>query len=154
VQSLGQPVDTAVRDLEDRTLSRLHGGVSKIVYLSATRNYNTGEYQHEGLAQRFGASIAQDALARCHETVFHDLLETSLQDLVEQLRAYIESTGAEQQKVLHSWRQLEAYRVLIPVNCDPLSADYFITNLRIALEALRLDARSDRPNLPTSLPQQ
>ena len=129
-------VEAAVRDLEGRTLAHLQGELTKLVYLSSTRDYNTGEYQHEGLAQRFGAQAAQLALAQCHETAFQDLLYTSLSNLVAQLATYIDSTGADREKVLNSWRQLQAYRVLIPGTCDDLSADLFITNIKIALEAL------------------
>ena len=127
-------------DLEARTLAGLRGDVSRVVYLSGTRDYNTGRYQHDGLVLRFGESAAQTALARCHEAVFQDLVNCGLQSLVAQLAAYIESTGADQARVLDSWRRLEAYRVLIPSNCDSLSADCFITNIKIALEVLRLGA--------------
>ena len=129
-------VEAAVRDLESRTLAHLQGELTKLVYLSSTRDYNTGEYQHEGLAQRFGAQAAQLALAQCHETAFQDLLYSSLSNLVTQLATYIDSTGADRERVLNSWRQLQAYRVLIPGTCDQLSADVFITNIKIALEAL------------------
>jgi hypothetical protein len=129
-------VQKAIRDLENRTLANLRGGLAKLVYLSSTRNYNTGEYRHEGLAQRFGDYAAQAALARCHEAAFRDLVDCGLETLVDQLSAYIESTGAGKEQLLNSWRQLEAYRVLIPAACDGLSADFFISNIRIALEIL------------------
>ncbi len=141
-------VERAMRDLENRTLARLNGDLSKVVYLSATRDYNTGEYRHEGLEQRFGSAAAQFALARCHQAAFQNLLECDLGSVVAQLTAYIESTGAGKERVLESWRQLEAYRVLIPVTCDSLSGDFFISNIKIALEILRLDmaaARGDSP---------
>ena len=129
-------ITLAVRDLESRTLAHLHGEVTKLVYLSSTRDYNTGEYQHEGLALRFGGQAASIALERCHEATFRELLQASLAQLVAELARYIESTGAQKEKVLESWRQLQAYRVLIPRTCDALSADFFITNIRIALEVL------------------
>ena len=138
--ALQLPAESAIRDLEARTLAGLHGDVSRVVYLSGTRDYNTGQYQHDGLALRFGESAAQTALAKCHEAVFQDLLNCGLERLVAQLAAYIESTGADRERVLDSWRRLEAYRVLIPGNCNPLSADCFITNIKIALEVLRLVA--------------
>jgi len=131
-------------DLEARTLAGLRGDVSRVVYLSGTRDYNTGRYQHDGLVLRFGESAAQTALTRCHEAVFQDLANCGMEALVAQLAAYIESTGADQARVLDSWRRLEAYRVLIPSNCDSLSADCFITNIKIALEVLRLGAPTDR----------
>ena len=131
--------ERAVRDLEERTLAGFPTDLSKLVYLSATRDYNTGEYRHEGLAQRYGAAAAQAALARCHDAAFQDLLDLSLESLAGQLTAYMESTGADKERVLESWRQFEAYRVLIPVTCDPLSARLFISNIKIALETLKLD---------------
>ena len=137
-------VEAAVRDLEGRTLAHLQGELTRLVYLSSTRDYNTGEYQHEGLAQRFGEQAAQLALAQCHEAAFQDLLNSSLSSLVAQLATYIDSTGADREKVLNSWRQLQAYRVLIPGTCDDLSADLFITNIKIALEALGSGAAPHR----------
>jgi hypothetical protein len=135
-------LEAAVRDLETRTLANLRGGLTRLVYLSSTRDYNTGEYQHDGLAQRFGAEAAQRALAKCHEAAFQDLLYSGLPVLVEQLTVYIDSTGAEREKVLQSWRQLQAFRVLVPGTCDDLSADFFVSNIRIALEVLGLPAVS------------
>lgn len=132
--------EAAVRDLETRTLANLRGGLTRLVYLSSTRDYNTGEYQHDGLAHKFGAQAAQRALAQCHEAAFQDLLGSSLPVLVAQLAAYIDSTGAEREKVLHNWRQLQAFRVLVPGTCDELSADFFVSNIRIALEVLGLPA--------------
>ncbi len=129
-------IEAAVRDLEDRTLAALPGSLTRLVYLSSTRDYNTGEYQHAGLADRFGTEIAQRALARCHESVFAHLVRLSLSELVLQLAAYIESTGAEREKVLNTWRELQAYRVLMPASCDELSADFFASNVRIAVEIL------------------
>jgi len=131
-------LDAAVQDLEDRTLAELKGELTRMVYLSSTRDYNTGEYQHAGLADRFGSEIAQRALARCHETVFHGLVEASLAELVRQISTYIESTGAERDRVLDAWRRLQAYRVLIPESCDDFSAEFFASNIMLALEALRM----------------
>lgn len=129
-------IEAAVQDLENRTLAELRGGLTKLVYLSSTRDYNTGEYQHAGLSDRFGSDAAGSALARCHEAAFQELLYTSLAELVNQLARYIESTGAEREKVLDAWRRLQAYRVLIPGACDDLSARFFVSNVKIALEAL------------------
>jgi len=132
-------IEAAVDDLQSRTLGALSTDLTRLVYLSSTRDYNTGEYQHAGLADRYGAAAAQKALARCHEEVFQSLLATGLRDLARQLEEYIASTGAEQEKVLDAWRRLQAYRILIPAGCDEWSADFFASNIKIALEAVRLE---------------
>jgi hypothetical protein len=131
--------EAAIRDLEDRTLTNLPGKLTRLVYLSSTRDYNTGEYQHAGLADRFGAVTAQKALQHCHESVFEEILAMDLADLVQQLAQYIETTGAERDKVLDTWRRLQAYRLLVPAGCDELTADLFASNVKIALEVLRID---------------
>lgn len=136
-------LNAAVQDLQDRTLADLNGDLTRLVYLSSTRDYNTGEYQHAGLADRYGSDTAQHALALCHETTFRDLLDLNLANFVGQVAAYIESTGADRDRVLNAWRQLQAYRVLVPGTCDELSADFFASNVRLALEALRTGQRAD-----------
>jgi hypothetical protein len=130
-------MDSAIQDLHDRTLANLPEVLTRLIYLSSTRDYNTGEYQHAGLADRYGPDTAQQALARCHQAAFENLLYTDLADLVRQLAAYIESIGAERDQVLDAWRGLQAYRVLIPNACDDFSAELFTSNIKIALEALR-----------------
>ncbi len=147
-----EKLDAAVQDLQERTLADLNGDVTRLVYLSSTRDYNTGEYQHAGLADRFGAAAAQHALARCHETAFRDLLEATLADLVSQLAAYIASTGAEHDRVLDAWRRLQAYRVLIPESCDEFSSEFFVSNVKIALEALRVQPPANREHSPIAPP--
>jgi hypothetical protein len=136
-------LDAAVQDLYNRTLGPLNGDLTRLVYLSSTRDYNTGEYQHAGLADRFGSDTAQHALALCHETAFRDLLDLNLASFVGQVAAYIESTGVDRERVLDAWCRLQAYRVLIPGTCDELSADFFASNVRIALEALRTAQQAD-----------
>lgn len=132
-------MEAAIQDLHDRTLANLPEVLTRLIYLSSTRDYNTGEYQHAGLADRYGPDTAQKALAGCHQAAFENLLYTDLADLVRQLAAYIESIGAERDQVLDTWRGLQAYRVLIPNACDDFSAELFTSNIKIALEALRAE---------------
>jgi hypothetical protein len=132
-------MEAAIQDLHDRTLANLPEVLTRLIYISSTRDYNTGEYQHAGLADRYGPDTAQKALAGCHQAAFENLLYTDLADLVRQLAAYIESIGAERDQVLDTWRGLQAYRVLIPNACDDLSAELFTSNIKIALEALRAE---------------
>ena len=51
-------VGQAVTDLTNRTLSRLPGDFSRLVYLASSRDYNTGQYYHDGLAFHFSESVA------------------------------------------------------------------------------------------------
>jgi hypothetical protein len=133
-------VDVAVRDLEERTLASLHGGLARLVYLASTRDYNTGQYQHEGLARTYTLDAAQQALRRCHGAVFRSLVFTGLAQLLDEIRAYVQSSSGPNQ-VVDAWRRLEAYRVLVPAECEGLAGELFVSNIRIALEVLHSGPR-------------
>ena len=49
------PVQEAYEDLLQRSLSRIPCDLGRLLYLASTRDYNTGNYHHDGLADRFAA---------------------------------------------------------------------------------------------------
>jgi hypothetical protein len=138
-------LSAAVEDLKKHSLASLHGDVARLVYLSATRDYNTGKYYHDGLAARFTQEIASQALAACHQEVFQRMVEAPLQDLVSYLEEYI-SADSQEDEVISTWLTLEPYRVIIPLTCDPLSAKLFCSNLMIALVILESRAKNRPKN--------
>jgi hypothetical protein len=145
--------DAAVRDLEERTLASLRGALSKLVYLASTRDYNTGRYWHEGLALTYSPEAAEAALRRSHEKVFREAARLSLADLAQEIEVYFQSTGEDRERVLGTWRKLEAYRVLMPAGSDGLAEELLVSNIRIALAALdpsgsEWRARSGEQRLP------
>jgi hypothetical protein len=148
-------VQKAVRDLEGRTLTKIPGDIAKLVYLCSTRDYNTGRYYHDGLSIFFGAEVANAALARCHDSTFQVLLYKSLSQIVDSLARYFEATGQPRDHVLQVWQKLQAYHVLIPAGCDSLSAEFFLSNIKIALAMLNQRDRGKPPNLEPArvLPQ-
>jgi hypothetical protein len=115
----------AADDLRRRTLAQLPLALERLIYLASTRDYNTGLYHHEGLAQRYSDAAACEGLANCHRESFQELLSASLEELVRQLHAYAASIGA--------WKELEPYRVAVPVGTDPLAAEFVFSNLKVAL---------------------
>jgi len=131
-------LEAATEDLKKRTLAGLPGDVSRLIYLASTRDYNTGQYYHEGLASCFSEEVAARALAACHQEVFKFLAFGPLENLVQELDIYVRSTPARPEQVLETWRKLEPYRVTLPSGCDRLSAEFFFSNVRIALLILEL----------------
>ena len=107
------------------------------------RDYNTGLYYHDGLAARFSQEVACEALADCHREVFRQLVGCSLENVVCQMEAYMESTHTSPGEFLAAWRKLEPYRVAVPVEADPLSAQLLFSTFKIALAILeaRLNPR-------------
>jgi len=136
-------VKKAVRDVESRTLAKIPGDIAKLVYLCSTRDHNTGRYYHDGLSMTFGRDVADEALARCHDNTFKKLLYKSLAEMVDSLESYFDATGQPRERILHNWQKLQAYHVLIPALCDSLSAELFVSNIRIALAVLN---HRDRPS--------
>jgi len=110
------------------------------------RDYNTGLYYHDGLASRFSQEVACEAMADCHREAFRELVGCSLENLVGQMEAYMASTHTSPADFLAAWRGLEPYRVAVPVESDPLSAQFLFSSFKIALAILesRLNPRSVR----------
>ena len=126
----------ASEDLRIRTLSYTFGSLDRLIYLASMRDYNTGLYVHEGLAARFSPEVACEALANCHRECFRELISLELQGLTEQLELYMRSTGTAPGDFVRSWKDLEPYRVAVPVGTDSLAAQFLSSNLKIALAIL------------------
>jgi len=130
-------IEPAITDLRNRTLSRLTGNFSRLVYLASSRDLSSGHYSHDGLAYHLGENVASKAMAACHAEIFHRLVYCSLEELIEELRNYISSTSVRQKDFLRSWTHLGSYRVTIPSECDETAAEIFLSNVKIALAILQ-----------------
>jgi hypothetical protein len=129
-------VIAASEDLRRRTLAQTSSPLDRMIYLASMRDYNTGLYVHQGLAARFSAEAACEALADCHQECFRELIFLGLKDLTEQLNVYMQSTGTGADDFLRTWRELEPYRVAVPVGTDSLVAQFLFSNLKVALAIL------------------
>jgi hypothetical protein len=142
-KELGE-VNAALADLRRRSLADISRPLDRLIYLSSTRDYNTGVYHHEGLAAQFSEVAACEALARCHFEAFMEMSSAPLGDLVKQMEAYIASTHTHPADFVSMWKGLEPYRVAIPVDMDPLLTELLFSNFKLALAILesRLNSRS------------
>jgi hypothetical protein len=136
-------VVAAADDLRRRTLVEMTQPLERLIYLASTRDYNTGLYYHQGLAARFSEEAACEALAGCHREAFEELVEASLEELVQELESYLRSTHVAPGDFIAAWKGLEPYRVAVPVGIDSLSSELVFSNLKVALAILesRLTAR-------------
>jgi hypothetical protein len=141
-------VQQAADDLRRRSLSEFPRPLDRLIYLASMRDYNTGLYYHDGLASRFSQEVACEAMADCHREAFRQLVGCSLEDLVAQMEGYMASTHTSPADFLTAWKGLEPYRVAVPVESDPLSAQFLFSSFKIALVILesRLNQRSGEPN--------
>jgi len=131
-----EDVEAARRDLEDRSLGKIRGDLGRLVYLASMRDYNTGEYHHEGLAYMFTESVAGKAIASCHREVFRRLVLCSVKELVEQLEFYARTNCSSSSELARVWAKLQPYRVTVPLECSPLAGRFFFTNIKAALAIL------------------
>lgn len=130
-------IKAAVEDLCGRTLSTLTGEVAQLIYIASTRDYSTGRYCHAGLECEYTREIAECALEICHKDVFQRLVLRPLQEMTELLDAYVKNIPERDAgQFFETWRKLQPYRVLVPADADPLTADLFISNLSLAVEIL------------------
>lgn len=146
-------IQAAIADLKRHTLPGLPGDIGRLVYLAATRDYNTGRYYHEGLAHLYTQEFAARALQECHNDVFQDLVRSSIEDLLVQFELYVRSGCAQANEFIDFWEKAEPYRVAIPLTSDPISAQLFNSNVKIALAILRHRENTPRNNSPVSLRQ-
>lgn len=131
-----QDARKAYDDLWRRTLSKITGGLNRLVYLASMRDYNSGRYHHAGLETSFGFHAAGLALEAAHHEVFWKLAQASLEQLVEELELYVRNSGESPEELLATWRSLQPYRIAMPLGVDPLAAHLLLSNLKLGLEVL------------------
>ncbi len=149
-----EDIEAARRDLENRTLAKIEGDFARLIYLASMRDYNTGEYHHEGLARQFSESLARGAVACCHQEVFRRLVLCSMRELVEELEIYVRSNGAAFSQLVHVWDKLQPYTVAVPLECSPLTARFFAMNIRSALAILQSRQLRSHPDPRSASPRQ
>jgi hypothetical protein len=132
-----QEVERLVRDFEDRTLAKVNGHFSQLVYLASLRDYNTGRYHHYGLETRYAAEVVDEGLRQCHVRLFEDLVGLPLREQTEDLLNFFESLKEDKTRLVEVWKRLKSYQILPPEGCHPLARELFDTNLEIILRILR-----------------
>jgi len=140
----------ALEDLECRTLSQIPCDFARLIYLASMRDYNSANYHHEGLVARYGHAQARDALQSSHRDVFRKLVSLSLESLVTELEAYVRASHEAPHGLIHAWQELEPYRVAVPMEADSSMVQLFLSNIRLALEVLRLRQEQGQASRPTS----
>lgn len=130
-------MNNAYDDLLRRTLSSIQSDLARLIYLASTRDYNSGVYHHEGLSARYGPESTRVALRAAHKDIFYKLIGLSLEELVNELEIYVRISREAPTGFIHTWQELEPYRVAVPMEVDSTMVQLFLSNIRLALEVLR-----------------
>jgi hypothetical protein len=114
----------------------LPNDLSRLIFLATLRDNNSGHYYHPEVAQRFSADLADQAMLACHRQIYEQVVGLALEDLVEELDAYIANARAPKERLIESWTKLRAYRATIPMDTDPISAEIFFMKVGVAVAIL------------------
>jgi hypothetical protein len=114
----------------------LPNDLSRLIFLATLRDNNSGHYYHPEVAQRFSAEVADQAMLACHRQIYEQVVALALEDLVDELDAYMATVRAPKERSIESWTKLRAYRATIPMDTDPISAEIFFMKVGVAVAIL------------------
>jgi hypothetical protein len=137
-------VDLAIADVKSRSLGSISNPISQLLVIASSRDYTTGEYYHDGLAFAFGEEIASAALYRLHCELFDYLVFLPIEVILDHLKKYILSAADSPQVTLRNWIVAKPYSVLHPNNCDPITANLFAMQIKLALELISEEVKSQQ----------
>jgi len=126
-----------VQDFTLTTLAGIPGEFGRLTYMASLRDLSSGRYEHAGLAALYPDEAMQQALQLCHEQIVERALETPLARQETDLRGCLERMPGGLCATVAHWRQMEAYRVLMPERVPGYLKELFCSNLRALLEILQ-----------------
>ena len=114
----------------------LPNDLSRLIFLAILRDNNSGHYYHPEVAQRFSVEVADRAMLACHHQIYERVVALPLEDLTDQLDAYMATVRAPKERLIESWTKLRAYRATIPMDADPISTEIFFMKVGVAVAIL------------------
>jgi hypothetical protein len=135
----------AIQEIERDFLEVIQEDIARLIFLASTRDYQTNRYQHDVMAFLYSEEMTDEALAACHRKVFDRVSITPLSELVWQLNNYLYSVIMPQSEVIKLWRKHTPYHILPPRECDPLAAEMFLSNVKVALAILEERSKTESP---------
>lgn len=115
-----ESIPAAAAHMERHTLRRMSCRLAWLLYLSTTRNLNTGRFEHFGLESEFGAEASDAALRQLRDANYRELALLSIRELREEIGQYCESVGQPLSLVRKAWTDSPAELLVAPRSCDPL----------------------------------
>lgn len=135
--STGELDETGVVEDILRALNQsLPNALSRMIFLATVRDNNSGHYYHPEVARRFSPDVADRAMLACHRRIYGQVVALALEDLTDQLDAYMATARASRERLIESWTQLRAYRATIPIDADPISVEIYFMKIEVAVAIL------------------
>jgi hypothetical protein len=114
----------------------LPNDLSRLIFLATLRDNNSGRYYHPEVARRFSEEAADRAMLACHRRIYERVVALAIEDLTDQLDAYVTTVPAPRERLIESWTKLKAYRATIPMDTDLISAEIFFMKVEVAVAIL------------------
>jgi hypothetical protein len=127
----------AAASLWRHTLAQIPTLFGRLVYLSSLRNQNSGQYEHFGLAQRFGMEQAGEAIRATHRDAFREWLCLDLERQREEVGQYLESLDTDRKQAVETWVRLAPHRNFVPSDANPVEQDLYLQDFSAVLYLLR-----------------
>jgi hypothetical protein len=118
----------------------------RLVYLASLRNQNSGQYEHHGFAQTYGAEAADRAMRQSHESVFAEWLGKDLAGQKADLDEYFHSLGEDRARLVEVWLRLAPYRGYVPTAVRAADRALFNADLETLLEIFRAGLGVSHPD--------
>lgn len=128
--------DAVRKDVMRALRASLPNDLSRLIFLATLRDNNSGHYYHPEVAQRFSVEVADRAMLACHHQIYERVVALPLEDLTDQLEAYMATVPAPKERLIESWTKLRAYRATIPMDADPISTEIFFMKVEVAVAIL------------------
>lgn len=125
-----------IEQFASRCLTDVLTDLGRLQHVAALRDISTGGYRHFGLEEEYSQPAINQALSYCHEELFDKILEKSLQEQEQDLRAMFSGIDAPASEIAGRWLELEYFGLLVPLGTPPYLRDLFISNFRVILNLL------------------
>jgi hypothetical protein len=86
----------------------------------------------------YGDSEADKAIRVSHRKAFQEWLSLGLPEKVEDLDAYLRSSGENPTQILHHWSKAETWSSFLPTGPLPVEKALFASDMRNAIKILHL----------------
>jgi hypothetical protein len=123
-------------DFSSRTLAAIPSEFGRLIYMASLRDLASGRYSHEGLESQYPAAAVQEMLARSHQEICENILESPLARQEKDLASCLQGFEGEREEVVSNWRELESYRSLLPFGMPEYLRNLFCSNIRTLLSIL------------------
>jgi hypothetical protein len=131
-----QSIDETAWKASEDILSVLPNDLTRLIYLTSIRDYNSGTYRHPALSRQFDETAAHRVFEVRHQEIFARLLANPISNYVEQLKGYIRYSRTERGLFIKSWQSLQAYKAAIPLQVPTRASETYFLNVRTALTIL------------------